>query len=108
MKKTLPQVKIMVEKTLKKHEYTRDDDTDLLLKIWELYFAITPKSSAYVWDDVYIIPVKTFKQLPNKDDVKRIRARYNQLWYYISKDPEVRRKRRMSEDAYKSFLSYNV
>lgn len=99
-------VKKKVIYVLDKYEYTRDDDTDLMLKIWELFYKIVPKTNTMMKGSFYVIECDLFRRLPNKDDIKRIRARLNQEWRYISSDPDVRKKRKISEEKYQQFLHY--
>lgn len=94
----------MVQYMLETEPETRDDDLLLMLRIRDRFYYIKP---LVIWNKTYLnIEVNEMKQLPNKDDIKRIRARFNQLWLYISEKPAVRKLRKMNEEKYKKFLQY--
>lgn len=90
---------------LQKEPDTRDDDLYLMLRIRWHFYHINPITNIFGEKHLYI-PLEIIKQLSNKDDIKRIRARFNQLWLYISEKPAVRKLRKMNEEKYKKFLQY--
>ena len=67
----------MVQYMLETEPETRDDDLLLMLKIRDRFYYIKPLA---IGNKTYLnIEMNELKQLPNKDDIKRIRARFNQL-----------------------------
>ncbi len=100
MPNKLKRLKDMVEKTLAEQPLTRNDDVLLLLSIRNNFFGVKT-----VFGNM-IIGVNKFYKLPNLDDVKRIRVRFNQLGFYITDDPNVLKKRKRGMHHYKKFLEY--
>lgn len=103
--KKLKELKKMIEETLSVFQETRDSDQVLMETIRKNYFSVAPRCDAN-GEQFFVIPVDKLRSLPNKDNIKRIRAKFNQVWLYISENPEIRRKRRLSEEKYRQFLWY--
>lgn len=90
----------MVEATLIESPITRNDDALLLLSIWSKYYGVKP------FFGTITIQLNEFFKLPNKDDVKRIRAKFNQMGFYLSDSPEVIKRRQRGVKWYRKFLQY--
>jgi hypothetical protein len=95
----------MVETVLKDNEETRNSDIKLTIAIWIKYYP------DYVLDtsqgDKSGIFLDALFILPREDNVKRIRAKIqNEEKKYLPTDPEVRRKRKISEEEWYDYLGY--
>jgi len=102
MKKVL---KKQVEKMLKECEKCRCSDIHLTLHLWYedypnmVHDKGTPDSYVYLRD---------IKDLPREDNVKRVRAKFqNEENLYLPADPKVRLKRGIEEVKWRKFLEYN-
>lgn len=101
MKKEL---KDQVENCLKNYPETRNSDIKLTICIWYEYGNITSK-----------FPIGSLKELQNlmlenvhQDNVKRIRAKFNEEGKYWPTDPLVAKNRRLLEKGWKIDLGYNT
>ena len=95
----------MVEDRLKNEEETRNSDIKLTIAIWRKFYP------NYVLDtsqgDKSGIFLDALFILPREDNIKRIRAKIqNEENKYLPTDPNVRRKRKISEDAWYDYLGY--
>lgn len=95
----------MVEDRLKNDEETRNSDIKLTISIWIKYYP------NYVLDtsqgDKSGIFLDALFILPREDNIKRIRAKIqNEENKYLPTDPNVRNKRKISEEAWYDYLGY--
>jgi len=93
--------------TLAAEEATRNSDQLLTVRIWERYYpklvCRMPEQFTNVREPFVFI--SDVLKLPREDNVKRIRAVIQNVEHrYLPTDPAVRRRRKISEEAWRSFL----
>jgi len=102
----IKKLKDKVEYCLRNFEDTRNDDILLTIKIWETFHPSALKQDAVGNRVVYLN--KLF-DLPREDNVKRIRAKFqNEERKYLPTKAEVRRKRGINEDSWRAYLGYPI
>ncbi len=92
----IKQLKKEVEDILLNYPETRDSDITLMIKVWEIYYGVGS-----------LIYTKQLYDLPYHDNIKRIRAKFNEKGLYISDNLEVRKKRHQLEEKWRKELGYN-
>jgi len=102
---TKTKLRDMVETVLKDNEEARNSDIKLTIAIWIKYYP------DYVLDtsqgDKSGIFLDALFILPREDNIKRIRAKIqNEEKKYLPTDPEVRKKRSISEEDWYDYLGY--
>lgn len=102
---TKTKLRDMVEERLQNDEETRNSDIKLTISVWRKYYP------NYVLDtsqgDKSGIFLDALFILPREDNVKRIRAKIqNEEKKYLPTDPEVRKKRKISEEEWYDYLGY--
>ena len=102
--KRIRNLRKIVETELSKNEKARNDDRYLTLLIWWRYFPeyfIMHECKHYIKADAVL-------SLPREDNVKRLRAKIqNEEHKFLPTDPEVRRKRGISEEVWLKYCTYN-
>lgn len=98
-------LRTMVEDRLEHDERTRNSDITLTIAIWVKYYP------EHVLDtsrgEKTGIFIDSLFKLPREDNVKRIRAKIqNEEKKFLPTDPEVRRKRGISEEEWYDYLGY--
>jgi len=94
-------LKNQVEHILETNPATRNSDITLMIYIWRTFH------SRYIVDDT--IKLDSLYELPREDNIKRIRATFqNEEGKYLPSDPEIRRKRGIREEQWRAFLGYSV
>lgn len=97
----------MVETVLKDVEVTRNSDITLTVEIWKRYYPNEVLTTSR--GEATGIFIEALYRLPREDNVKRIRAKIqNEEKKYLPTDPEVRKKRSISEDEWYAYLGYAV
>lgn len=95
----------MVESVLKDVEETRNSDITLTVEIWKRYYPEEVLNTSR--GDKTGIFIESLYKLPREDNVKRIRAKIqNEENKYLPTNPDVRRKRKISEEAWYDYLGY--
>jgi len=95
-------LKETVETILRDEPYTRDSDIALTIEIWKRFYPEYIKQGSTgklgVWlDDLY--------NLPREDNVKRVRAHFqNELGKYLPTSWVVAKQRRINEDTWKAYM----
>jgi len=97
-------LKQKVEKTLKDHPKTRDDDAVLTMFIWYLYH----QDKLFLKDDIWCVELQKIKELPREDACKRYRAKFNENDKYLSEDIRVLKRRKQLDKVWKKDLGYEV
>lgn len=102
---TKEKLRDMVEDRLRNDEQTRNSDIKLTISVWIKYYP------NYVLDtsqgEKSGIFLDALFELPREDNIKRIRAKIqNEEKKYLPTDPEVRKKRNISEEAWYDYLGY--
>lgn len=98
-------LKDMVETVLKDVEITRNSDITLTVEIWKRYYPSDVLTTSR--GEATGIFIEALYRLPREDNVKRIRAKIqNEEKKYLPTDPEVRKKRKISEEAWYDYLGY--
>lgn len=100
----IKELKHKVEWTLKNHPETRNSDVVLTKKIWESYY------QHFLFLDgqaKWCVRLEHMNELPREDNVKRIRAKFNQDGKYLPDDPKVREARGINEQEWRKFLGYD-
>jgi hypothetical protein len=92
----LKQLKKEVEDILQTYPETRDSDIALTIMVWKIYYSV---EDTIELDALYV--------LPREDNIKRIRAKFNEKGLYLSDNPEVRKKRHQLEEKWRNELGYN-
>ena len=97
-------LKIMVQRTLEAVENTRNDDEVLTTEIWKRYYPEKLRIDALGNQFVYL---RDLSVLPREDNVKRIRAKFqNEENKYLPTDEKVREQRKISEEQWREYLGY--
>jgi hypothetical protein len=93
-------LKEKVEYVLKRSEKSRNSDTTLMIEIWKWFY------SEHLSGDS--IPLKSLYEVPNQDDVKRLRAYWqNDKLMYLPTVWEVAKQRKINEEVWKKALGYS-
>ena len=96
-------LKEMVEHCLKTYPDTRNSDIKLTNQIWVVYYLDKIK----IMDDGYYVKLLDLYDLPREDNVKRIRATFqNDRGLYLPTDPKVLKQRRLLESQWREELGY--
>lgn len=90
-------LKQQVEYILQTYPNTRNSDIKLTLNVWIKYY---PSKVKFV-KDKWFVALNDLYELPREDNVKRIRAKFNQQNLYLPTDPEVIKQRRQKEMEWK-------
>lgn len=94
----------MVEYCLENYPETRNSDIKLTNKIWIEFYP----EYVHTREGKYCVDLVDLYELPKEDRVKRWRAKYqNEKGIYLPDDPEVRRKREITEEKWRKYLGYN-
>lgn len=95
----------MIEERLENVEKARNSDVTLTIEVWKKYYpeyvldTSQGEKSGIFLDALFI--------LPREDNIKRIRATIqNEEKKFLPTDPEVRRKRKISEEEWYDYLGY--
>ena len=89
---------------LEKFEKTRNDDVELMLMIWYNYHRKDLFQDGTGWS----VNLDKIRRLPREDHIKRIRAIIqNDEKLYLPTDPEVRKKRQISEEEWREYVTKN-
>ena len=85
---------------------TRNSDIKLTNFIWINYF---PDLVSIDKDGEYTVKLLDLYKLPREDNVKRIRAKIqNEEHLFLPTDPEVRKKRKISEQEWRIYLNCGI
>jgi len=93
-----------VEEVLKRYPKTRESDQLLTLYIWQIYY---PQFIFLDQEGKKCVRMINILELPREDNIKRIRAKFNQDLKYMPSDAMVI-KRRRQEEKWKKDLGYKV
>lgn len=94
-----------VEYILKRFPESRNDDAVLTTILWEQYCrdVLIPLATGG-----FAVALDNIKYLPREDNVKRIRAKLqNEKHLYLPTDPQVRARRQISEEDWRTYLGKN-
>lgn len=95
-------LKDQVEWCLKNIPDTRDSDIKLTLNIWHKFYP----NSWKIIDGVYYVKAQDLYELPREDNVKRIRAKFNENGEYLTNKPQIRKQRKQKEIEWLYDLGY--
>lgn len=95
-------MKKQVESCLKRFPETRNSDIELTIKVWKEYFPqrIVTRQA----DGKDYVEVRSLFDLPREDNVKRIRAKFNEFGHYLPTSWEVAKQRRISEGQWRAYI----
>ena len=97
-------LKSQVEYCLREIPETRNSDITLMIEIWKRYFPSKMKMGATGEMGVWL---KDLYELPRDDNVKRIRAHFqNDLNKYLPSDQKIVKQRRINENKWRVFMGY--
>lgn len=101
----IDKLKEKVEIILKNVLRSREDDQYLTLCIWVKYY-----SDLLFKDESgkYCVRLEDTMKLPKEDNVKRIRAKFNEQGLYLPTNPNVIKKRKILDKQWKKDLGYNI
>jgi hypothetical protein len=87
-----------VEYVLQRSEKAKNSDVYLWILIVRQFYSgvVRPDQSIFL---------KDMFELPNQDNVKRLRARFNAALLYLPTSEEVRRKRGINEAIWRTYLA---
>jgi hypothetical protein len=88
------ELKKQIEFCLKNFPETRNSDIELTIRIWETYY---PQRIHTSKTGVEVIKVRDLFDLPREDNVKRIRAKFNELGKYLPTSEKVAKQRGIEE-----------
>lgn len=97
-------LKTRVEAMLAKYPQTRESDQLLTLYIWAYYY---PDKITKDSEGRKLVRLVDILELPREDNVKRIRAKFNEAGKYLPKQAVVI-KRRKQADKWRTDLGYSV
>lgn len=100
----LKTLKGKVEATLKKYPRTRDSDIELTINVWRDFYGekILKNSKG-----VEYISLRSLFDLPREDNIKRVRAYFqNTEGLFLPTSLEVAKKRGINERAWRIFMGY--
>ena len=86
-------LKEQVEEILRIYPATRNSDVKLMLNLWLKYY---PAAMLKIGDE-RVVKLKDLYELPREDNIKRIRAKFNEQGLYMPTNPEVIRQRKQKE-----------
>jgi hypothetical protein len=95
------EVKRMVESCLQRFPETRNSDVKLTIKIWEEYF---PQRIFKSERGMPAIELYNLFDLPREDNVKRIRAKFNEFGKYLPTSWEVAKQRQIEEGVWREYI----
>lgn len=100
----LKTLKAEVAQMLKIYPETRDSDISLMIMLWQNYH----KSQLVSMNNGTIyVALKSLYDLPREDNIKRIRAKFqNELGLYLPTKLEVALRRGIEEAKWRSFMGY--
>lgn len=98
----IKQLKSKVEDVLIKYPETRNSDVILTFMIIKEYLPNEIKEI----DDKFFISTFALKRV-REDNVKRIRAKFNEKGKYLATDPEVLKKRITNQEDWRKFVGAN-
>ena len=99
----LKTLKAKIEHCLREDESCRNSDIRLTNLIWWTFY----QDKLKVEDEEVYVKLIDLYNLPSQDDIKRIRAHFqNKLKVFLPTDENVRRKRKIKEEDYRKFLGY--
>jgi hypothetical protein len=97
-------LKSQVENVLKEFPQTRNSDITLMIELWQRYFPTRIKKGSSGEVGIWL---KDLYDLPREDNIKRIRAHFqNDLNLYLPSDEKVVLQRRINEDKWREFMGY--
>lgn len=89
---------------LKDNPKTRNSDIYLTLAIWHKYY---PQRLVQGQNGELMVRLRDIMELPREDNVKRIRAHFqNDLGMYLPTDEKVPRQRKLNMEAWRAALGY--
>jgi hypothetical protein len=97
-------LKYQVETCLREDPESRNSDIRLMNYLWFKYYP------EYLFQDAnekVSINIISFYSLPNQDDIRRVRQRFQTKRLFLPTDPEVTKKRRLNEERWRKRLGYN-
>lgn len=87
---------------LEKVPKTRDDDVELMLYIWNMFY----KGKTHYYDAKLGVTFENIRELPRHDDIKRIRALIqNEEHLFLPTSEQVRKRRRIAESQWVAWLA---
>jgi hypothetical protein len=90
---------------LERHPDTRNSDIKLTSAIWYEYYREKLVTSP---NGKLAVELVSLYELPNQDDVKRIRAKIqNKELKFLPTCPKIRQQRKIKEEEWRKFLGYN-
>ncbi len=90
-----------VEFILSVEPQSRNSDIDLTIRVWRRFY---PKELARADGRVYIRLQNLFN-VPNQDNIKRVRAKLNAEGLYLPTDPKVAAKRGINEKVWRESMA---
>lgn len=95
-------LKLKILDVLEKVEKTRNDDIELMLHIWNIYY----KDKLHYDQEAKLgISFENIRILPRNDDIKRIRAFIqNEEGKFLPTEAKVRKQRRIAETKWREWL----
>lgn len=97
-------LKSMVYRVLERVEETRDSDITLMIRICEIYYPSKVRHDKSGEAEIFL---KDLYELPREDNIKRIRAFFqNEQNLFLPKSEIVRKNRGISEERWKKWLEY--
>lgn len=97
-------LKSQVEFLLRTKPETRNSDITLMIEVWQTYYSSYLKKGSTGEVGVWL---KDLYDLPREDNIKRIRAHFqNDLNLYLPSDEKVAIQRRINEDKWREFMGY--
>lgn len=103
MSAKIKNLKIKVGAILAEIPETRNSDIALMIEIWRRYYPQYIKKGSTGQEGVWL---KDLYDLPREDNVKRIRAHYqNELGKFLPTSWEVAKQRKIEEAKWKAYMS---
>lgn len=86
----------MVEKVLQDVPETRNSDITLMIEVWKRFYSHKLQGMAVALQDLY--------ELPREDNIKRLRAKFNEYGKYLPTSWEVAQQRRIDEGVWREYM----
>lgn len=87
---------------MKENEYTRNDDIELMCRLWVKYY---PQYIVQDESGVMLLPFKSIRKLPTLDSITRCRRKIQETELHPT-DIKIVRRRRQNIDRWKEAMGY--
>lgn len=90
-----------VEYVLRNSADSRNSDIALTIEVWKCFY----KDFIFVSNGIASIPVTALYELPREDNIKRIRAKFNEAGLYWPSNEAVAEKRGINASIWRQYMA---